>query len=330
MFCSKCGVQNSDEAKFCKGCGQQTGNNSTTASATQYSQPIVTGGNPPKRVAVYALAPIGFFVFLVILWGIVNLVSDTTNPTPAYEFFNNTLIPLLFALSFIAIPIGVIYAIYSNSKNFDGTGVIKCGNCGYLGVAKKGRRTLSQVLAWMAIIIFWPITLIYHLVTHKYLCPKCGSSFLGVRNKDGAFTAPSGGIGPLAIVLVVILVIAIIGILASVVLASLNSARDKGQDASTKSALTTARAQAELFYDNNFNSYDGVCNDQKVKTVLSNAKNSQLVAPTCNDSSVYYAISAPLSSGNHFCVDSYGNSVIITSPLKYETICPKGVEDTLN
>ena len=46
-----------------------------------------------------------------------------------------------------------------------------------------------------------------------------------------------------------LVVIAIIGILASVVLASLNSARNKGADAAIKASLTNARAQAELFYD---------------------------------------------------------------------------------
>ncbi len=52
-----------------------------------------------------------------------------------------------------------------------------------------------------------------------------------------------------------LVVIAIIGILASVVLAALSSARAKGADAAVKSNLANARAQAELFYDNNTNSY---------------------------------------------------------------------------
>ena len=52
-----------------------------------------------------------------------------------------------------------------------------------------------------------------------------------------------------------LVVIAIIGILSSVVLASLNTARNKGADASVKSNLGEARAQAELFYDANNNNY---------------------------------------------------------------------------
>ena len=52
-----------------------------------------------------------------------------------------------------------------------------------------------------------------------------------------------------------LVVIAIIGILSSVVLASLNTARNKGNDTAVKSNLSEARAQAELFYDANGNSY---------------------------------------------------------------------------
>ena len=48
-----------------------------------------------------------------------------------------------------------------------------------------------------------------------------------------------------------LVVIAIIGILASVVLASLNSARNKGADAALKSNLSNLRGQASLYYDNN-------------------------------------------------------------------------------
>lgn len=46
-----------------------------------------------------------------------------------------------------------------------------------------------------------------------------------------------------------LVVVAIIGILASVVLASLNSARAKGSDAAVKANLSGIRANAELQYD---------------------------------------------------------------------------------
>ena len=52
-----------------------------------------------------------------------------------------------------------------------------------------------------------------------------------------------------------LVVIAIIGILASVVLASLNTARSKGNDAKIKAQLAAVRAAAEVYYDNNSYSY---------------------------------------------------------------------------
>ncbi len=50
-----------------------------------------------------------------------------------------------------------------------------------------------------------------------------------------------------------LVVIAIIGILSSVVLASLNTARGKGNDAKVKAQLSGLRAAAEIYYDNNGN-----------------------------------------------------------------------------
>ncbi|MDQ3089858.1 MAG: type II secretion system GspH family protein [bacterium] len=48
-----------------------------------------------------------------------------------------------------------------------------------------------------------------------------------------------------------LVVIAIIGILSSVVLASLNTARGKGNDAKVKAQLAGSRAAAEVYYDTN-------------------------------------------------------------------------------
>ncbi len=52
-----------------------------------------------------------------------------------------------------------------------------------------------------------------------------------------------------------LVVIAIVGVLSSVVLASLNSAREKGADAAIMSNLGGAQAQSDLFFDTNNNSY---------------------------------------------------------------------------
>jgi len=100
-----------------------------------------------------------------------------------------------------------------------------------------------------------------------------------------------------------LVVIAIIGILASVVLASLNSARDKGEDAAIKSNLNNIRAQAELVYDNATpRSYDGVCADTNVSNAVTAA------AGTCTDDANEWAASAALNSTpvTYYCVDFTG------------------------
>ena len=62
-----------------------------------------------------------------------------------------------------------------------------------------------------------------------------------------------------------LVVIAIIGILSSIVLASLSSARSKGEDAAIQTTLSNMRAQAELYYGvwNNYGAntaaVSGVC-----------------------------------------------------------------------
>jgi len=133
-----------------------------------------------------------------------------------------------------------------------------------------------------------------------------------------------------------LVVIAIIGILSSVVLASLNTARQKGADAAIKSNMTNARPQAELYYDSNSNSYASICGDTTaggVKSVYdeilaaadsagvpfsgsTNAAGDSSHA-VCNDSATAWAAQVPLkaTSGTFFCVDSSGQAVQTTATV---------------
>ena len=65
-----------------------------------------------------------------------------------------------------------------------------------------------------------------------------------------------------------LVVVAIIGILASVVLASLNTARSKGADAAIKANLDNMRAQAALDYSTN-NTYNTVATTAIICTATS-------------------------------------------------------------
>ena len=122
-----------------------------------------------------------------------------------------------------------------------------------------------------------------------------------------------------------LVVIAIIGILASVVLASLNSARDKGTDAANKSNLNNIRAQAEIVYDDSNGSYDGVCADPKVAEAIAAADASEATA-VCYDSGTAWAASVSMvstASSSFYCVDSNGSAVEAATGLDpNETACP--------
>jgi prepilin-type N-terminal cleavage/methylation domain-containing protein len=112
-----------------------------------------------------------------------------------------------------------------------------------------------------------------------------------------------------------LVVIAIIGILSSVVLASLNTARDKGADAAIKSNLNNIRAQAEIVFDDDGN-YDAVCEDANVSRAVDEAGAD--CADTAAGASTDYVdddgsndgwgAEAELSTTEFYCVDHTGNA----------------------
>ncbi len=112
-----------------------------------------------------------------------------------------------------------------------------------------------------------------------------------------------------------LVVIAIIGILSSVVLASLNTARNKGNDAAIKSTINNARAQAELYYDNNGNSYLGVCAAASgIASMVTGATTAGSADVDCGDSVAGYGLEAQLkSSTDYYCVDSTGSAVTVVA-----------------
>jgi type IV pilus assembly protein PilA len=118
-----------------------------------------------------------------------------------------------------------------------------------------------------------------------------------------------------------LVVIAIIGILSSVVLSSLNTARDKGKNAAAKSELGSVRAQASIYYDENSQSFgvDGTScsNDPSVFSDSAGNSISALVAAAeghtggsgtavCANDSEAYVVALPLIGGDNWCVDSTG------------------------
>ena len=111
-----------------------------------------------------------------------------------------------------------------------------------------------------------------------------------------------------------LVVIAIIGILSSVVLASLNSARNKGADSAVKANLANARAQAEIYYDSNSNSYATVCTATGgiQQNVLAASKaagdTAATVATRCISDDDEWVATSDLKNDTFYCVDYKGYS----------------------
>lgn len=137
-----------------------------------------------------------------------------------------------------------------------------------------------------------------------------------------------------------LVVIAIIGILSSVVLASLNTARTRGNAASVKSNMATVSVQSELNYDS-FGVYDtsartGTCPTAVVASTMWDTTTVQAVAAaeavngtgsmvcrTTTGSSGGWAISSPLPGGsNYWCVDSTGAKRESATALTSGVTCP--------
>ena len=125
-----------------------------------------------------------------------------------------------------------------------------------------------------------------------------------------------------------LVVVAIIGILASVVLASLNTARSKGNDAKIKGQMSSLRAAAEIYYSTNGNYGPaattncqsggmGLDTASGFKALVTGTNYPGGTAPTCttlavsgtNKATKWSAYIAETSNtATIFCVDSSGQS----------------------
>jgi ABC-type sugar transport system permease subunit len=76
-----------------------------------------------------------------------------------------------------------------------------------------------MILAWLCVFFAPLITIIYFVATSKYRCPKCHSTFVGVKNVNGVFAGQkSGGKSPVMKVILIILGVFLLLIVISMVL----------------------------------------------------------------------------------------------------------------
>ncbi|HRH24174.1 MAG TPA: type II secretion system protein [Candidatus Paceibacterota bacterium] len=133
-----------------------------------------------------------------------------------------------------------------------------------------------------------------------------------------------------------LVVIAIIGILSSVVLASLNTARSKGTDAKIQSEIRSIGVNAEIYYDNNGNSYGSATtttcttgmfastNNPNIAQIVTdlNAAVGTAADATCIAGPSGWAVQHQLQSQTgKFCMDSTGKVSTSTTAISATQLC---------
>jgi prepilin-type N-terminal cleavage/methylation domain-containing protein len=113
-----------------------------------------------------------------------------------------------------------------------------------------------------------------------------------------------------------LVVIAIIGLLSSVVLASLNTARGKAANAVIKSSMANLRSQAEIYYDDNFQSFAGVCTSTRFASIFAKATSTGGGTSGCIDEinswSAYSQLKVAETNGGYWCSDDRGMSSLLS------------------
>lgn len=138
-----------------------------------------------------------------------------------------------------------------------------------------------------------------------------------------------------------LVVIAIIGILSAVVLASLNTARSKGNDAAVQADLSTIQTQAEIYYGGTgVNTYGaaqtwattaatcttGLFADANVAAALkgADAANGTGLIGCASTASTYVVAAALTASTAYQCVDNTGKAETVAAAFPATAIaaCP--------
>ena len=123
-----------------------------------------------------------------------------------------------------------------------------------------------------------------------------------------------------------LVVIAIIGILASVILSSLNDARESGINAKIKSEMSSLAKRAYIEENQNF-TYDTVCGTNgytqsiNIADIITSINSFATSVVVCNSDTTAFAVSVPLDSA-YWCVDSTGVAKSIPAELTTELQCP--------
>ncbi len=321
-----------DDAKFCASCGTSTQSqqaaSETPAAAVVSTTPVATATiaapvapvliDSKKHAASQWLRLVNYFIDSIGAW-ILNLVvgplvllsligpSNFDNPEYLMENFGIFIIAILF--SFLLYPLYYIFfeGIWQRTpgKWASGTKVVMLDGS-KPGIGRIIGRSFARYIPFEVFsYLFGRYPYGWHDAITKTTVVPASYSAVDVQSVD-VHDKGKGSVWTviLAVVALILPIIAIIGIFSSVVLASLNAARLKGNDAMAKSTLSNVVAMSELYYDTE-DSYGGVCKSENTVSVVDGLASKNLHV-TCNDSVDAWAAAVELSDKSFWCVDSTG------------------------
>jgi uncharacterized RDD family membrane protein YckC len=320
MYCSKCGVSNSNEANLCHSCGH--------AFAEQRDTPapqVVLPASLAKRfvhnivdsIAMYIFAFAVAFVAIKIFGEDIGLIIG--------------LIALFaYHLTFEAIFQKTLGKVLTGTKVVSVTGE-KPSFLALLG------RTLARYIPFepLSFLFYgsyptkgWHDRLSRTLVVPNTVTPEQVRSINQKTIDEQKFDSIASTI--LIVVAGAVSLITIAGILAGVVIGFINDTRDITDSTSTEyissndiltaklpidATLSLVHEQSGSYYYSNDYSYEGFCQDIDTKYLLSD------IEYTCNDTETGYAITSPIDAQRFFCIDSLGSAHEVSSSLGNEATC---------
>ncbi|PIQ92263.1 MAG: hypothetical protein COV70_01020 [Parcubacteria group bacterium CG11_big_fil_rev_8_21_14_0_20_39_22] len=313
MFCSKCGTENKEGVNFCKSCGNQIGN---SVNATITNEELVLPASLLQRFLHNIVDIIAMYVFAFV----VGFASSF--------LFGETTVFVLSITAFFSYHL-IFEALFQKTigKMLTGTKVVNMQGERPSFLALLGR-TLARHIPFepLSFLFYgayptqgWHDRLSRTLVVPKALTPEDVQRIDSEKIRRQKYDNKAGII--IVIIAVSLLFIMIIGIISSVVLASLEEARNKSRDAGIKSILSRARVEAELYYEKNLNSYSDFCIDEQMELLFGKTFGDKSINYVCNDSSSEYAVSAPVSEGGYYCVDNKGDVSVVGYGLTNQTSC---------
>lgn len=319
MFCSNCGKPLLAGATSCSSCGASVPGTSSFHTSTM-----------GRRFANLLLdRVIATVIMFIVLAAILALGRTVALQDHIFSRVYTVLMPILMVLFFF-FPNTLYYLIFESiwqrtpGKWATKTKVVKLDGTKPSFWRILGR-SLARAIPFNALsFLFGKYPYGWHdMISGTMVVPASYSvaEAASVNPRDRQSSGKAAII--VGIIVGVLVILPIIGILASVVLASLNSARDKAVDVAILSDLSEMRTEAELYRANG--SYEGLCQSPGAQRIL--ARTTELagnpLSPiACNDSAEEWAVSVPRRSEGYYCADSVnGTPVETTSSIADETSC---------